>query len=1356
MWNIELPELAYDVLELDLDRLEPARHLSSVQAKVADISTFYEQYKPLILDEVIAALKLSLERAQRKTSRYGVQITSADHFYYYPEDDITILNLKGEHRIDCVAEMHSFRFIMAEVLLGSAHYIGMIDIFQRESRLVLKGNLVKILEENPSFHLIPLVSLVSLDRMYNVCCEMPDSPVLAKIRQGQTDSWPILSAEVLAQDTTISTSLNDSQKMAVRNFADAEMGLYVLQGPPGTGKTTTIVEMLRQLMKKPGRVLVCAPSNKAVQVLAERSLHALAQEPLLLVSVGSKVTAGVEEISIDNWVKRYPDKLHLLIAEFDLASQLLSSNIGGKSLLTASGDIDFEKITRCVHHLQTTFLQLKEIFRICFRYVLLSRELSYRYLELATSMITQYIEILDGVQKQIMPQAFPALGAASVVPSAAKLDLVGLRKVLSKQYADLSNFILKDIVHQYFPTDDNALLARTKILFCTLSVAGRVTLQRKCAKQEPFSSIIMDEAGQAVEPEGLIPFVLAPRAQKILLAGDTRQLPATTISRSSKNTHLDWSMMWRLIEENHQAAYPLTVQYRMRPAIQHFPSNRYYEGRLSGHPSILFRQCHSSHFVPTAGCKLWVEIKGREERHDTTFRNQAEAVAIIDIVRAIRERDTKSHIGIISFYSGQIGLITRLMHVEKQKNKMISEHNITISTVDGFQGDEKDIIIVSFVRANDNQGIGFLNDFRRLNVAITRAKDVLIVLGSGETFIKTPENELKQLLEFCIEANTVTTLDCLLKEIRGVVSKPSVAVSKTVEKPLVLPVVRPIGNVANRAAAHKSKGVRAKIPSVSAVYTTEELLARATRHYERMEYEKTIESYNKVLEREPQRFDIYELLACCYDSLHDTMQAQMMREIGISVRSEVDEIQETQRLGKYLPMMHAPVLPAPQTGFITVGLKQKLIDGIKKARVFTDGRQFKEAEQLYLELHDEAPEHADVLLGLGWCMHKQRKNTEAIRYFELALTFDQSPLGYQGLILSKKYSGNVEAALDTACDGVDHFPYSRTLYRLKEELEQQSQSAIAMRQSFYATKLKAIPAAAYSRPTTTSAVKTPLSLFFTPAAASAKAMSSVTSSVDKKLLEKKLQEARHLSESRQGIAAEEKYRVLLRDHPQCAEVLLGLGLALNRQRKNELAIPYLEQALTLEKTSLVYQQLAIAYKHLGDFTSAMRYVTEGLSVYSASPGLCALKEELARGAKQTQTLFAPKAKPVFDLKSMIAQAKKLSMGGKLPEALELYKQALHHAPNHYEVLLGFAWTYNKQANYVQAIRFFQRGLEESKTNDANLHYGLAIAFRGQDNLEGAICAINKALQVKPNHPDYIAFKERLESILSAQRPGYKR
>ena len=288
MWHVELPELAYDVLELDLDRLESDEYLPPVQAKVPDVAAFYEQYKPLILDEVIAALKLALERARKKTSRYGVQITPSDYIFYYPNDDITIVKLRGERRVDCSAEVSGFRFIMVEVLLGTSHHLGMIDLFQQESRLVLKGNLQTALEEQGHFNLIPLVSLVSLDRMYNVCCEMPDSPVLAKIRQGQTDPWPIISADDLARDATTSASLNDSQKMAVRNFVDTAAGLYILQGPPGTGKTTTIVEMLRQLMGKPGRVLVCAPSNKAVQVLAERSLHALAQEPLLLVSARVK------------------------------------------------------------------------------------------------------------------------------------------------------------------------------------------------------------------------------------------------------------------------------------------------------------------------------------------------------------------------------------------------------------------------------------------------------------------------------------------------------------------------------------------------------------------------------------------------------------------------------------------------------------------------------------------------------------------------------------------------------------------------------------------------------------------------------------------------------------------------------------------------------------------------------------------------------------------------------------------------------------------------------------------------------------------------------------------------------------
>jgi len=249
-------------------------------------------------------------------------------------------------------------------------------------------------------------------------------------------------------------------------------------------------------------------------------------------------------------------------------------------------------------------------------------------------------------------------------------------------------------------------------------------------------TLIVDEAGQSVEAETLIAFQHQPN--KVLLVGDTKQLPATVMSPLAKEKDYDRSMMERL-EQAKQPKLMLETQYRMDPEICAWPSNRYYGGHLQTADHLLSNPNISSGL--TQPIAFYDISSGREDRGGTSRFNEKEADYVLQAIRKIRETDQESRIGVITFYAAQVEAIKEMLQRLDQNIKQ----KVSVDTVDGFQGDEREIIILSSVCANNKKDIGFLNDPRRLNVAITRAKQTLIVLGHART-LESRASDIKTMI----------------------------------------------------------------------------------------------------------------------------------------------------------------------------------------------------------------------------------------------------------------------------------------------------------------------------------------------------------------------------------------------------------------------------------------------------------------------------------------------------------------------------------------------------------------------------------------------------------------------------------
>jgi ATP-dependent RNA/DNA helicase IGHMBP2 len=270
-----------------------------------------------------------------------------------------------------------------------------------------------------------------------------------------------------------------------------------------------------------------------------------------------------------------------------------------------------------------------------------------------------------------------------------------------------------------------AVLSRSQVVCATCA-----SLDGHVLGGESFDVALLDEATQATEPTALVAFTKAPT---VILAGDPQQLSATVLSMEAQAQGLGVSLFERLLEEHGPTLKQLLKeQYRMNETLMQFPSEQTYASQLRAHPSVATRLLDLPIEAPplllldTAG-------KGFEETEapgTKSLRNEGEAELIIDRARALLAAGVPAtELAVISPYRAQAALIReRLADVEQ----------LEVDTIDAFQGREKDAVLLSLVRSNADQSLGFLTDLRRINVAITRARKHLFVVTDSATISAHP------------------------------------------------------------------------------------------------------------------------------------------------------------------------------------------------------------------------------------------------------------------------------------------------------------------------------------------------------------------------------------------------------------------------------------------------------------------------------------------------------------------------------------------------------------------------------------------------------------------------------------------
>jgi len=497
--------------------------------------------------------------------------------------------------------------------------------------------------------------------------------------------------------TFFNNELNESQKDAVR-FALEVNEIGLIHGPPGTGKTTTIVEVILQLVKLGNKILVVAPSNIAVDNIGEK-----------LIQYKSKLSGKNSNINLN----------------FDLC------RIGHPARLLPS------VISNCLD----TKVENSD----------------------NTQFVKKVKREMDKIKRELQK-----------IDYREKEKKFQLKQELKDKREDIKGSYKNTVFDIY---------RKANIILSTCISSGENYLSMAISKENPFDYIIIDECAQGTEGLCWVPIL---QGKKAILAGDHLQLPPTIKSKNAEYV-LSYTLFDRMISTyGDKVTRLLNTQYRMNEKIMKFSSQELYEDKLIADDTVknhtlkdliserykndknILEEINSYDdfgifdkplvLLNTSGLEFF-ETKDPETLSSFNVGETDLCKRMVDYLKDKLKAENKD-IGIITPYSAQVSNLSHKITQDEYRG-------LEISTVDGFQGREKEIIILSLVRSNQKNQVGFLSDKRRLNVAITRPRRMLIVIGDIDTITNGNEKEnsfLKNFGEYCNEnATNVNIIGTLME-----------------------------------------------------------------------------------------------------------------------------------------------------------------------------------------------------------------------------------------------------------------------------------------------------------------------------------------------------------------------------------------------------------------------------------------------------------------------------------------------------------------------------------------------------------------------------------------------------------------
>ncbi|KAJ4972464.1 hypothetical protein NE237_005638 [Protea cynaroides] len=598
----------------------------------------------------------------------------------------------------------------------------------------------------------------------------------------------------------ISFELNESQTGAVLNSISAvqcnhKVFVKLIWGPPGTGKTKTVAALLWNTLSMKCRTVACAPTNIAVKEVASRVLHLVKRfrqteygVNIKGCSLGDVLLFGnedrlfgnkdrlemdydLDEIFLDyridrlqecfvrltGWKHRFTSMIDFLkncVQQYHmyLENELTKVHEASKDNETGKGVLSFLELIR--ERFKAVAKPLRECVRaLCIhlpKHIILSHNIqsidsllywleSFEILLFQDDVVEKELEELFLHIEEIGIATPPLVNLESEwVNCSTAVILSKIRNqclsTLRSLHDSLINLGLPQTMDKYSIRE--LCFKSASLIFCTSSSSYLL----HSLEMEPLNLLVIDEAAQLKECESTIPLQL-PGLRNAILIGDEYQLPAMVESKISSEAGLRRSLFERLCLLQHPK-HLLNMQYRMHPKISVFPNAKFYCNQILDAPSVQHKSYERRYLSdPMYGPYSFINIPGGRELLDDVGHSRKNPVEVAVVIKVLRNlfkawdaSCQKLSIGVISPYNAQVAAIQ-----EKLEGIYWEQSNfeVKVNSIDGFQGGEEDIIIISTVRSNSGGAIGFLSNPQRANVALTRAKHCLWILGNAKTLINS-------------------------------------------------------------------------------------------------------------------------------------------------------------------------------------------------------------------------------------------------------------------------------------------------------------------------------------------------------------------------------------------------------------------------------------------------------------------------------------------------------------------------------------------------------------------------------------------------------------------------------------------
>mmetsp|Transcript_103475 Transcript_103475/g.179644 ORF Transcript_103475/g.179644 Transcript_103475/m.179644 type:complete len:923 (+) Transcript_103475:47-2815(+) len=704
--------------------------------KMHEMERVTEQVELVKFDQIDGFLKLQVQRLQKTEVRYMTNdlVVLTDKTNPHQETDVHFLAMVTDDPQFDIVYLWA-KLDMSQGQEGSRTWKVIQAIKNRDlwrmGRICGLATVIREYEGLMSLPHIPLRSLL-VNRLEQKAQaeEMQAAPAVPGLNEdgglGGDATGPKAVAEDARQleipkklEAALEAKCNPSQLNAILDSRKVS-GITLVQGPPGTGKTTTILGILAMLLN--------ARATTSTAVSYTRTGKNRQKDPNANSDSSTSEDEQDSEAAIQERqrerLNRMRGRMPWLRAGYVPWADSIEQELSGPNNKRLR--VPYTKLR------QQDVVPMSEIKEDATpQKVLVSAPSNAAIDEVMRRAIGEGIAGADGtLQKPSMVRLGP-----NVHPTLLEHSLENIARKKATETTETPTKAAFEVM--------KARLMREKRVLCTtLSVSGSRDM---VGFQGDFDTVVIDEASQGVEMSTLVPIKLG--CKRLILVGDPQQLPATVFSTIAMEHKYDQSLFQRLQASGHKVNL-LNMQFRMHPAISSFPSNRFYDGKVvNGRELEEFEQKFPAPWsrIPCYGPIVFFHLKGEQEREGISFVNETEADFVVQLFasvsRSFPPQDAwRDKVAVISPYAEQVKLIRQKFKILYGIGDKSTPCPVDVNTVDGFQGREKDTVIVSTVRANtESKSIGFVQDKRRMNVACTRARKNLWVVGRADVLKVNPD-----------------------------------------------------------------------------------------------------------------------------------------------------------------------------------------------------------------------------------------------------------------------------------------------------------------------------------------------------------------------------------------------------------------------------------------------------------------------------------------------------------------------------------------------------------------------------------------------------------------------------------------